>query len=92
MSVFLGVALGVAFAFFGVVAAFLALGAAFFFCTAPAVFAGPFVMRPEAVLAEILVSSTMAGACLFQSVSLGLANLRGSNSGQVGRLEEGGEG
>ena len=49
-------------AFLGV-AAFLALGAGFFFCTAPAVFAGPFVMRPEAVLAEILVSSTMAGAC-----------------------------
>ena len=65
MSVFLGVALGVDLAFLGVAAAavFLALGAAaFFFCTAPAVFAGPFVIRPEAVLAEILVSSTMAGA------------------------------
>ena len=71
MSVFLGVALGVDLAFLGVAAAlavFLALGAAaaFFFCTAPAVFAGPFVMRPEAVLAEILVSSTMAGALGFK--------------------------
>lgn len=55
------------FAFFGVVAAaFLALGAAaaFFFCTAPAVLAGPLVTRPEAVLAETVVSLTMAGAFL----------------------------
>ena len=57
VSVFLGVALG----FLGV-AAFFALGAGFFFCTAPAVFAGPFVIRPEAVLAEIVVSLTIAGA------------------------------
>ena len=63
------------FAFFGVVAAaaaFLALGAAaaFFFCTAPAVLAGPLVTRPEAVLAETVVSLTMAGAFFFpRSVS-----------------------
>ena len=59
VSVFLGV---VVLGFFGV-AAFFALGAAaFFFCTAPAVLAGPLVTRPEAVLVEILVSSTIAGA------------------------------
>ena len=71
VSVFLGVALGVALGFLGV-AAFLALGAGFFFCTAPAVLACPLVMRPEAVLAEILVSSTMAGAwCGSVSVPYG---------------------
>lgn len=65
VSVFLGVALGVDFAFLGVVVAvFLALGvgAAFFFCTTPAVLAGPLVTRPDAVLAEIFVSWTIAGA------------------------------
>ena len=56
VSVFLGVALGV---FLGVAAFF---GAGFFFCTAPAVLAGPFVILPEAVLAETFFSSTIAGA------------------------------
>ena len=61
-------AFGVAvLAFFGVApVAFLALGVVevgFFFCTAPAVLAGPLVMRPEVVLAETVVSLTMAGAC-----------------------------
>ena len=75
-AAFFGVALGVLLAFFGVVvaAAFLALGAAgpvaFFFCTAPAVLAGPLVMRPEAVLAETVVSLTTAGAYFcFSSLS-----------------------
>lgn len=62
VSVFLGVALGV---FLGVAAFFL--GAGFFFCTAPAVFAGPFVTLPEAVLAETFFSSTIAGAWFNES-------------------------
>lgn len=57
VSVFLGVALGV---FLGVAAFFLSAG--FFFCTAAAVLAGPFVILPEAVLAETFFSSTIAGA------------------------------
>ena len=50
--------------FLGVAAAAFFLGAAFFFCTAPAVLAGPCVIRPEAVLVDTFFSSTIAGAWL----------------------------
>ena len=74
--------LGVAFGFLGV-AAFLALGAGFFFCTPAAVLAGPLVTRPEAVLADILVSSTMAGAWFVGQFAAGTGAAAAGERGDV---------